>query len=261
MEEKEQLEDIRAWWAQYGNYVLSGVAIGALSLFGWSYYKSTTADSEIAASVLYDELANHVAEGDLDDAERVAGMLSAQHGDSLYAQQSKLALARLYMDNSRDEDAAGALRSIVDNPQSAELSAVARVRLAKVLQYQEQYDEVLTLLEGEDSTGFTARYAEARGDALVALSRFDEAREAYLVALADNGQTLDTTFLQLKLLDLPPAEPAAMDAEDAGTGETAAETGAADAAAESAPDAGSGDESVGEESDNELEESSAEAAE
>ena len=259
MEEKEQLDDIRAWWTQYGNYVLSGVVIGALSLFGWSYYKGTTADNEIAASVLYDELANSVAEGDLEDAERVAGVLSAEYGNSLYAQQSKLALARLYMDNSRDKDAADALRSIVDAPQSAELSAVARVRLAKVLQYQEQYDEVLALLDGEDSTGFTARYAEARGDALVALSRFEEAREAYLVALADNGQTLDATFLQLKLLDLPPVEPATMDVEEAGTGEPTAEAGAA---AESAPDTGPGeDEPMSEESGNDQEETSAEATE
>ncbi len=248
MEEKEQLEDIRAWWSQYGNYVLSGIVIGALSLFGWSYYKSTTANSEIAASVLYDELANHVAEGDLDDAERVAGVLSAEHGNSLYALQSKLALARLYMDNSRDKEAADALKVVVDSSQSAELSAVARVRLAKVLQYQEKYEEVLTLLDGEDSTGFTARYAEARGDALVALSRFDEAREAYLVALADNGQTLDATFLQLKLLDLPPAEPETLDSEDAGTVAPVAEAAeAGETEAEQSPDTDSGEEASADE--------------
>jgi len=257
VEEKEQLDDIRAWWSQYGNYVLSGVVIGVLSLFGWSYYKNTTANNEIGASVLYDELAGHVADGDLDDAERVAGMLSTEYGNSLYALQSKLALARLYMDNSRDKEAADALEAIVDNPQSAELSAVARIRLAKVLQYQEKYEDVLALLDGADSTGFTARYAEARGDALVSLSRFDEAREAYLVALADNGQTLDTTFLQLKLLDLPPAEPSAMDevsdGEEAGTGESTGETG-------EAPEAGA--ESADEEpADEEQEAAPAEAAE
>jgi len=258
VEEKEQLDDIRAWWSQYGNYVLSGVAVGALSLFGWSYYKSTTADNEIAASVLYDELATHVADGDLDDAERVAGVLSTEHGSSLYALQSKLALARLYMDNSRDKEAADALKAIVDSRQSAELSAVARIRLAKVLQYQEKYEEVLTLLDGEDSTGFTARYAEARGDALVALSRFDEAREAYLVALADNGQTLDATFLQLKLLDLPPAEPEVLDSGEAGTAEPVTETAeAGETDAEPAPDADSGEEA----SADQQEETPAEGAE
>ncbi|MEM8816756.1 MAG: tetratricopeptide repeat protein [Pseudomonadota bacterium] len=202
-DEKEQLDDMRAWWSEYGGVVLGGIVIGALALFGYSYMKSSTADSEIAASALYDELADYAAEGDLDDAERIAETLSSEYGDSLYALQSKLALARLYMDNNRDQDAADALRELVDSRQSPALAAVARLRLAKVLQYQEKYDEILTLLDGQDSTGFTARYAEARGDALVALSRFDEAREAYLLALADNGQTVDTTFLQLKLIDLP----------------------------------------------------------
>ena len=62
---------------------------------------------------------------------------------------------------------------------------------------------MLALLDLEDTAGFTARYAEARGDALVALGRFDDARGEYLVALADNGQTIDATFLQLKMMDLP----------------------------------------------------------
>jgi hypothetical protein len=77
------------------------------------------------------------------------------------------------------------------------------LRLAKILHYQEKYEDVLALLDLEDTAGFTARYAEARGDALVALERFDEARGEYLVALADNGQTVDATFLQLKMMDLP----------------------------------------------------------
>ena len=197
--EQEQIEEIRAWWDEYGNYIIAGVVIGALLLFGWNYYKTSKANAEIAASVLYDELADHVAEGRVEEAERVSGDLDASYPESAYASQSKLAMARLYMDNNRDADAAAVLRELVDGNQSPGFEAVARLRLAKILQYQEKYDEVLALLDLEDTAGFTARYAEARGDALVALGRFDDARGEYLVALADNGQTIDATFLQLKM--------------------------------------------------------------
>lgn len=209
LSEKEQIESIRAWWSEYGNFVIAGVVVGGLLLFGWNYYKTSTANKEIAASMLYDELADAVAEGRVDEAERVSAELDAAYPGTAYASQADLAMARLYMDNNRDADAAGVLRELAESGTSPEFGAIARLRLAKVLQYQEKYEEVLELLDLDDTPGFTARYAAARGDALVALERYAEAREQYLIALADNGQTTDTTFLQLKLLDLPVTQAAA----------------------------------------------------
>ena len=180
--EKEQIEEFRAWWNEYGNYVIAGVVIGALLLFGWNYYKSSKASAEIGASMLYDELTDHVAEDRVAEAERVMGDLEGTYPESIYAAQSRLAMARLYMDNNRDADAASVLRELVESKSSPTFAAVARLRLARVLLYQEKFDEVLALLDLKEAPGFAARYAEARGDALVARERFDEAREEYLVS-------------------------------------------------------------------------------
>jgi predicted negative regulator of RcsB-dependent stress response len=207
--EKEQIEEMRAWWDEYGNYVIAGVVIGIVLLFGWNYYKTSKANAEIEASEMYDELASHVAAARMAEAESAMGALEGSYPDTAYAAQGKLAMARLYMDNNRDADAADVLRELVNADDSPLFASVARLRLAKILHYQEEYEEVLTLLDLEEKPGFTARYAEARGDALVELGRFDEARDQYLLALTDNGQTVDTSFLQLKILDLP--KPAATD--------------------------------------------------
>ena len=229
-DEKEQIEEIRAWWDEYGNFIIAGVVFGALFLFGLNYYKTSKAEAEIAASVLYDELADHVAEGRVEEAERVSGELGTEFPDSTYLLQSKLAMARLYMDNNRDADAATVLRELVDSNQQAGFAAVARLRLAKILQYQEKYDEVLALLEQADTAGFTARFAEARGDALVALGRFDDARGEYLLALADGGQTVDSTFLQLKMQDLPAPTTSSIEADMPATDDAAELPGIADEA-------------------------------
>ena len=229
MEEKEQIEELRAWWSEYGNYVVGGIVIGALALFGWQYQRSTTAGTEIAASAVYDTLADHVAAGDFEQAERAIAELAAEHPGSTYLTQARIAIARVYMDNNRDEDAANALRAAVAEADSAAMAAVARMRLAKILHYQEKYEEVLALLDGQDNMGFTARFAEARGDALTALERYDEARAAYTLALADNGQTTDVTFIQLKLLDLPVAvadtDPIPADSPDMPPAESGTEPG------------------------------------
>ena len=243
--EKEQIEEMRAWWDEYGNYVIAGVVIGIVLLFGWNYYKSSKVNAETEASQLYDALAGHVAEARVTEAESALGELEGTYPDSAYAMQGKLAMARLYMDNNRDADAADILRELVDADESPLFGAVARLRLAKILHYQEEFEEVLTLLDVEETPGFTARYAEARGDSLVALERYDEAREQYLVALADNGQTVDANFLQLKLLDLPQPDigdvaPVATEAE-AATDMTATEPPAASEAASDAAEPGSAD--------------------
>ena len=224
LSEKEQIEKMRAWWSDYGWYVIGGVALGALILFGINYYQSQQVEAEVAASALYDEITEHVTNGNLEAAEAAAGRLDGEYGNSAYAAQSKLAMARLYMDKNRDQDAAEALNDLLAMGDFEHLKHVARARLAKILLYQGKPEEVLGLLEGKDNDAFAARYAEERGDAYVALGRYDEARESYQAALDEAQPTVDQGLIQLKLLDLPgEAGEAAADDAPAVSGEGSGE--------------------------------------
>ena len=203
LSEKEQIEKMRTWWSDYGLYVIGGVVLGAAILFGINYYQTQKVDAEIAASVLYDEITEHVVAGDLEAAEASAGALNGEYGNSSYAAQSKLAMARLYMDKNRDQDAARALNELLAMDGFDHLKHVARARLAKILLYQGKPEEVLSLLEGQGNAAFAARYAEELGDAYVALGRYDEARASYQAALSEAQPTVDEGLIQLKLMDLP----------------------------------------------------------
>jgi predicted negative regulator of RcsB-dependent stress response len=208
LSEKEQIDKMRQWWSEYGNYVISGVVLGAIILYGINYTQSTRLDAQYAASGLYDELTNHVVDGDVDEALLVIGQLSSDFPDSGYAAQSKLAMARLYMDENRDQDAADVLAQLLASNGSDEFKQVGRLRLAKILLYQNKAEDVLSMLDGIETGPFAARYSEAIGDAYVALERIPEAREAYQRALGEmgGGATIDQQFVQLKLLDLPVAD-------------------------------------------------------
>ena len=203
LSEKEQIDKMRAWWSDYGWYVIGGVVLGAVILFGINYYQSQQINAEIAASALYDELSEHVTDGNLEAAEETVARLDSEYGNSSYAAQSKLAMARLYMDKNRDQDAADALNALLAMNDFEHLQHVARARLAKVLLYQGKPEEVLSLLEGQESAAFAALYAEERGDAYVALGRYDEARTSYQAALGEVQPTVDQGLIQLKLMDLP----------------------------------------------------------
>lgn len=205
LSEKEQIEKMRTWWSDYGLYVIGGVVLGAAILFGINYYQTQKVETEIAASVHYDEVAEHVVNGDLDAAEASAAKLDSEFGNSTYAAQSKLAMSRLYMDRNRDEDAAQALRELLEMSGFENLKHIARVRLAKILLYQGKPEDVLSLLEGQGNAAFAARYAEELGDAYVALGRYEEARASYQAALGEAQPTVDQGLIQLKLMDLPAA--------------------------------------------------------
>lgn len=205
LSEKEQIEQMRAWWAEYGRYVIAGVVIAVGLLLGFNHYKDSKLEAQTAASRLFETLAEHVTDGDLDQAETVAAELATEYSNTSYAAQSRLAMARLYMDKNRDEDAATALRELLDMGGGNELKPVAKLRLARILLYQDKAEEVVDLLENAEDPAFAALASEVLGDAYVALGRYEDAAEAYRTALADpaQAQTVDRGLVQMKLVDLP----------------------------------------------------------
>jgi predicted negative regulator of RcsB-dependent stress response len=212
--EKEQIEEMRAWWAEYGRYVIAGVVIAVGLLVGFNQYKSNKLEAEVEASVLFETLAGHVFDGALDEAETVADELSNNFANTPYAALSRLAMARLYMDKNRDQDAADVLGELVAMRGNSALRHVGRLRLARLLLYQDKPQEVIDLLAGMENKAFAGLYAEVRGDAFAALGQVEAAGESYRIALSDTSQTVNRGIVQMKLIDLPDA-PAATIADPA----------------------------------------------
>jgi predicted negative regulator of RcsB-dependent stress response len=225
LSEKEQLEQFRSWWKEYGAYVIGGIVIGGGILFGINYYQSTKLQAQYAASNAYEELVQHVVDGNIEEAEAVVAELTTTYAETAYAGQSGLALARLYMDQSRDQDAAEALLAVVEGSADAELKHVARLRLARVYMYQNKAEEVVDLLSGDETPAFAPSYGEVLGDAYTALGRIAEAQDAYQKVLMDplSQGTIDQQLVQWKALDLPAVEPLADVVTDEPDAESAVE--------------------------------------
>jgi predicted negative regulator of RcsB-dependent stress response len=203
--EKEQLEEMRAWWSEYGRVVIAGVVIAVAGMIGFNQYNESRLTSQVAASELFELLAVHVTEGDLDESEAVADDLFTNFAKTTYAAQSRLALARLYMDQNRDQDAVNALNELLAMNGNDELKNVGRHRLAHLLLYQDKPQEVVDLLEAVDVAAFAGLYDAVLGDAYTALGEYDKAGDAYRRALADPSpnQVVDRALVQMKLVDLP----------------------------------------------------------
>ncbi len=217
--EKEQLEEMRAWWSEYGRVVIAGIVIAVGGLIGYDQYTDNKLASQVEASELFETLVDHVVDGDLDDAEAVADELANNYADTSYAAQSRLTMARLYMDQNHDQDAVDVLNELLVMDGDEGLKNIGRLRLARVLLYQDKPQDVADLLAGADDAAFAGLTDELLGDAYTALGRYDDAGDAYRRALADPSPnpTIDRALVQMKLVDLPATVVAESAVEDGET--------------------------------------------
>ncbi len=186
LEEQEQLENIKAWWRQYGNF-LTWLLIACLLAFaawnGWNWWQRKQAGD---AAVLYEQVLKAAEARDVERTKRAAGDLEDKYGKTAYGQMTALVAAKVLYEAGDLAGAKSQLQWAVDHG-DGEYQHLARVRLAGVLLDEKAYDQGLALLKNEPPSPFVALYADRRGDLLAAQDKRDEARAAYRQALDKLG--------------------------------------------------------------------------
>jgi len=95
LEEQEQLAELKAWWKQYGKWLLAIAVILALSYSGyvsWNWWQNRQA---VAASKLYETLLQSAVKQDLPGTLRAAEDLQKGYSGTAYAGMAGLVTAQL----------------------------------------------------------------------------------------------------------------------------------------------------------------------
>ncbi|MCE1186894.1 MAG: tetratricopeptide repeat protein [Rhodocyclales bacterium] len=175
LEEQEQLSQIKAWWEQYGNLV-SGVTLAvALIAAGYQGWHWNQRKQAAEASALYTSVQQAAQAHNGQQAREAAGELISKYSGPVYAD--------LDVKNARTQ-----LAWAAEKASDPALRDLAKLRLAAVLLDDKAYDEALVQL-AKPGEGLEARFADLKGDVLVAQGKTAEAKAAYKQALELTDKT------------------------------------------------------------------------
>ena len=205
LSEKEQLEIFRQWWRENGWYLVGGISLGVIGLFGWNRYNAYVDTRAEEAAAIYVELREAVGDDNAGSARNLLTELREDFPASPYTDQGGLLLGLMRLDAGQVDNAIEDFRFVMETTSDPELALIARLRLARVLAQDESFEEALAVLDIAPGS-FAARYNEVRGDIHAALGDAESARAAYSAALNDQETGLvDRNLVQMKLDDLPGA--------------------------------------------------------
>ena len=204
VDEKEQWEQVQAWFRANGPWIVAGVIVGAAVLAGWRFYQERVDRRAGEAAGEYAEILNAYGRGEPSKAATLIAVLERDHAGSPYVDQAHLAAARMAVESNELDQAASQLRTVMTATHDPELALVARLRLARVLLAQGKFDDALaSLREAPAATAFAPAFAEVRGDALLAKGDRAGALSAYREASSQkSADVADTSTLELKMRDL-----------------------------------------------------------
>jgi predicted negative regulator of RcsB-dependent stress response len=200
LEQQEQLDQLKAFWKQYGNLItwLLVLVMGAYAAWtGYLYWQQQRAQG---AGGLYEEMDRAAAAGDGAKVTQALADLKAKYAGTTFAEQGALLAARAAVSRKAPADAAAALQWLIQDGKNPDLVAVARLRLAGQWMDDKKYDEALKLVSAEMPAEFAGAAADRRGDILVALNKKDEAVKAYQEAYKAMPEELEyRRFVEGKL--------------------------------------------------------------
>ena len=217
LEEQEQLDQLKAFWNQYGN-LISGLLIviaGAyLSWFGWNWYQR---DQGLKAGAMYEEFDRALQAADAERAGRIFGDMKERFPRAALTGQAGLAAAKLAADKGQADAARADLAWVADSASESEYRTIARMRLAGLLLDEKKYDEALKQLDGIDGGEFQALATDRRGDILMAQGKAEEAKAAWAKAWAAMDAKVDYRRIVEAKLNVLGVDPAASAASGAGS--------------------------------------------
>jgi predicted negative regulator of RcsB-dependent stress response len=203
LEEQEQLDQIKHFWAQYGNlitWVLIAVFGSMAAWNGWNYWQRSQAAK---ASALYEEIERAALASDADKIQRAYLEMTDRFAGTTFAAQGALLAGKTLYESGKVDGARAALIWVSEKASDTSLQAIARLRLAALDVESMVFYLGFKTLETPMPKSFEPLAADRRGDVFLAQGKTEEAKTQYQAAWRALGaQTEYRQLVEVKLASL-----------------------------------------------------------
>lgn len=203
--EEQQVEAIKSWFRENGNYVIGGIILGLGAVYGTSLYRDHQREALEQAATEFSTVTATLTSKGLDAKGDVESYI-ASHSGTTQALLAALQLAKVAADQGALDVAESQLALVLAGADKNDpLASIARLQLARVELTGKKLDEALTTLnQAPFPAAFSAQASELAGD--IQLLRGDRAaaHAAYSQAVEAAGNNAAPT-LREKMLDVADA--------------------------------------------------------
>jgi len=185
LEEQEQLAKLKAFWQDYGRWLLIGLAIaviGSATYWGYQTYQTKQA---LAASKQYEVLLEQTAKNDLPGVLITSKKIQQDYGNTAYAGLAGILAANLAYSVNDQEATLQQLKWVANSASSNSIQTIAKLRLSSLYIDQktpEGLSQADQLLNSKMAVGFEALKLERRGDWYWAQDKTEDAKKSYIAA-------------------------------------------------------------------------------
>ncbi len=179
LEEQEQLDQLKAFWNQYGNMISAALIVVFGTIAAYNGYQYWQRSQSMQASSLFDEVERAVKIGDASKAERAFNDMKDKFGGTVYAAQAGLLAARTMQEKGNTDGAKAALTWVSNSSADASYPAIAKMRIAGLLIESKNYDAAMQQLAGGFGKEFEPLVADRKGDIYMAQGKKSEAKTEY----------------------------------------------------------------------------------
>jgi predicted negative regulator of RcsB-dependent stress response len=179
LEEQEQIDQFKHFWARYGNAItwVLIVVFGSVAAWnGWNYWQRSQATQ---AAALFDEIERAATAQDVERMERALTQMQDRFGSTTFAAQSGLLAGKTLFEAGKPDGARAALTWVVDKAPDDAYKTVARLRLVGLDIEAKAYDQALKTLDVPVPKAFGPLLADRRGDVFMAQGKTEEAKAQY----------------------------------------------------------------------------------
>ncbi|MCZ8236149.1 MAG: YfgM family protein [Inhella sp.] len=179
LEEQQQLDNLKAFWAKWGNLISGVLTLALLAFAGWNGWQEWQRRENVAAGRAYDAVEAAVQSKDLKGAAGLWAQMQTEHPRTTYTTQAGLVLAQAQMAQAQRDEATQVLTWVGAQGRPALLKELALLRLSGLHLEAERYAEAEAALAAIKDPAYAALVADRRGDAAQLQSKPDEARAHY----------------------------------------------------------------------------------